>query len=176
MLDILIFRIILLSFFIIIAYTLGDWNHIEKYYPTILFAMVVNLTVSFLTYHHSLWHFNPDYLVKTYTSVEMLNTYIVLPSTVLVFLSNLPSSSNILQYAYIVLWIMIYSIIELLDHIIGGISYQHNWSWQISTLFDSAIFSIIRIHYTKPLWAWGITFILGAAILTVFNFGSAEMK
>jgi hypothetical protein len=53
MLDILIFRIILLSSFIIIAYTLGDWNRIEKYYPTILFAMVVNLTVSFLTYHHA---------------------------------------------------------------------------------------------------------------------------
>ncbi len=69
-----------------------------------------------------------------------------------------------------------YSIVELLDHTIGGISYQHGWSWQFSTLFDYAIFSIIRIHYTKPVWAWGITFLLGAGILTVFNFGSAEMK
>jgi hypothetical protein len=176
MLNILIFRIILLSSFIIIAYTLGDWNRIEKYYPTILFAMVVNMTVSFLTYHHILWHFNPDYLVKTYTLVEMLNSYIVLPSTVFVFLSKLPSSSNILQYVYIGLWIIIYSLIELIDYTIGGISYQHGWSWQISTMFDSAIFSILRIHYTRPIWAWGITFLLGAVILTVFNFSSAEMK
>jgi len=176
MLDILIFRIVLLLAFIIIAYFLGDWNNLEKYYPTILFVMVVNVTASFLTYHHTLWNFNPDYLVKTYTIIELLNSYIVLPCTVFVFLSNFPPFSNILQYTYIGLWIIIYSTIELLDSMIGGISYQHGWSWQISTLFDCAIFSIIRIHYIRPVWAWGITFLLGAAIVTIFNFSSAEMK
>jgi hypothetical protein len=178
MLEILLFRIILLLTTILALFRFGDWKNIDKYYPTMLFVMVVNLSSSLLTYHHPLWNFTPDYLVKTYTVVEMLNTYISLPSTAFIFLSNYPSSSfkSISQYAYIGLWIFIYSTIEWADYIVGGISYHNGWSWQISIGFDFALFSFTRIHYSKPIWAWALTFLLGAIILVVFNFSTAEMK
>jgi hypothetical protein len=176
MLEILIFRIVWLLTIIIALFFLGDWKNLNKYYPTMLFVMVVNLSSSLLTYHHVLWDFTSDYLVKTSTVVEMLNSYIALPSTAFIFLSNYPSSRNNLQYAYIALWVLIYSMVELIDFIVGGISYQNGWSWQISTLFDFALFSFTRIHYLRPLWAWALTFLLGAIILILFNFGSAEMK
>ncbi|WP_371364219.1 hypothetical protein SRRS_50290 [Sporomusa rhizae] len=175
MLTLLIFRLVLLSSFIISAVALGDWKSAGKYYPTVLFIMVVNLTASFLTYHHVLWNFNPDALVKTHTVLEILNSYIALPCTVFVFLSKLPSN-KFYQYAFIGLWVSIFGTIEFIDKIIGGITYQHSWSWQVSIMFNFAIFSILRIHYSKPVWAWIITFIVGFIILIVFNFSSAEMK
>lgn len=176
MLDILFFRILFLLSFIIAPFFLGDWKNIGKYYPTMLFVMAVCLSSSLLTYHHALWHFPPDYLVKTNTVVEMLTAYIALPSTVFIFLSNYPTSKGVLQYAYIVMWVFIYSMMELVDYKIGGISYQNGWSWQISTLFDFALFSFTRIHYLRPLWAWALTFLLAAIILILFNFSLAEMK
>lgn len=176
MLEISIFRIVFLLIIIIATFYFGDWRNLKRYYPTMLFVMAVNLSSCLLTYHHDLWYFPPDSLVKTNTVVEMLNSYISLPSTAFIFLSNYPSSRGLIQYAYIALWVFIYSMIELADYIVGGISYHNGWSWQISTLFDFALFSFTRIHYSRPLWAWGLTFILGAIILIVFNFSSAEMK
>jgi len=172
---ILIFRIIMLSSFVISALFLGDWKNRNKYYPTVLFIMIINITVSFLTYHHVLWSFNPDALVKTYTTVEILNSYIVLPCTTFVFLSKLPRNSGG-QLSYIGLWILIYSTIEFIDKTIGGISYQHGWSWQASVMFDCAMFSILRIHYLRPFAAWVMTFLLGFLLIIEFNFISGQFK
>jgi len=176
MLDILIFRLVFLLAIMIALFFFGDWKNLKKYYPTMLFVMVVNLTVSLLTYHHVLWNFPPDYLVKTNTVVEMLNSYFALPATVFIYLSNFPSSKTTHQCVYMTFWVLIYSVIELIDYIIGGITYQNGWSWKISTLFDFAIFSFTRIHYSRPLLAWILTFFLGTIILILFNFDSAEMK
>lgn len=159
------------------AWKWGDWKNWEKYYPTVLFTMVVNLGASLLTYHHALWNYSPDALVKTQTILEFINCFIILPSVTFTYLSKFPANNKFQQLSYIVFWVLIFSGLEYIDHyIIGGIYYTNGWSWSTSTIFDFALFSILRLHYLKPGWAWVITFLLTGFILVMFNFSSAEMK
>lgn len=163
--------------FLFSAWRWGDWKNWEKYYPTVLFMVVVNLAASFLTYHHILWKYNPDILMKTQTTVEMLNAFVQLPAVAFIFLSKFPSGTKARQFAYIVLWVLIFASLEFTAHyIVGSLSYQNGWSWFVSVAFDCAIFSILRLHHLKPVWAWLSVCLLTAIILVVFNFDSAEMK
>jgi len=174
--HILFFRLCLVIGFLLATWRWGDWKDREKYYSTVLFIITVNLGASFITYHHILWNYNPDVLVKTQTTVELINSFVMLPSTAFIYLSKYPSHNKLYQYGYIILWISIYSGLEFIDHSLGGISYKNGWSWLASSIFDCALFPILRLHYLKPLWAWIITFLLTAVILVLFNFASAEMK
>lgn len=173
---ILAFRIFMFMIFILAAWRFGDWKNRAKYYPTVLFVMVVNLAASFITYHHALWYYNPDALVRTQTALELINSFVMLPSATFIYLSRHPLTDNGRCFGYMLLWVGIFSSFEYMDKTIGGIAYKNGWSWQISTLFDIAMFSIIRVHYTRPFWAWLACLVITAIILIVFNFESAEMK
>jgi len=174
---ILCFRILLLAGFLAAAWKWGDWRNWQKYYPTMLFVMTVNLSAGYITYHHPLWVFNPDALVGTKTVVEFLNTYLVLPATALIYLSNFRATGRTQALAYIFKWVLIYGSIEFIDHrVVGGLSYANGWSFKHSLLFDWAMFAIIRMHYMRPLLGW-LAFLAGAAIiLAAFDFGAAEIK
>jgi general stress protein CsbA len=174
---ILVFRICLLTGFLAAAWKWADWRNWEKYYPTILFVMLVNMSVGYLGYHHSFWIFNPDVLVNTETVVELLNTYVSLPATTLLFLSRLPSQGGQQQWKHTFLWVFIYGAIEGIDHyFIGGISYGHGWSYGCSLLFDCAMFIIIRVHYTRPLLGWTMTLTAVTGVVIAFKIFLAEMK
>lgn len=174
---ILAFRICLLISFLVAVYKLADWKNWQKYYPTILFVMVLNLFASFITYHHALWCYNPDFLVKTETVVELANSFIMLPATAFIFLSKFPDSRQLYQCSYILLWVGLYAGLEFLDHyIVGGISYKNGWSWPTSGIFDVVIFSTIWLHYLRPVWAWIISLAVLAIILFSFDFLLGEFK
>ena len=173
---ILFFRLCLVIGFLLATWRWGDWKSREKYYATVLFVIVVNLAVSFITYHHMLWSYHPDVLVKAQTTVELINSFLMLPSTAFIYLSNFPTNNKLYQYGYIIIWVSIYSSLEFIDQSLGGISYKNGWSWLSSSILDCAMFPILRLHYLKPLWAWIITFLLTIVILVLFNFSSAEMK
>lgn len=176
--EILIFRSCLVIIFFVAFLKLGDRRNWQRYYPTVLFVMVVNLAVSFITYHHSLWNYNPDILVKTQTTVELINSFFMLPTTTFIYLSRFPTKyTQLYQGCYIALWVFIYAILEFIDHyIVGGIFYTHGWAWSTSAIFDIAMFSIIRLHYSKPILAWGSSFLMTAAIIIAFNFMSGVYK
>lgn len=173
---ILFFRVCLVLGFLLSAWRWGDWKGWEKYYATVLFVMVVNLAVSFITYHHILWNYSPDALVKTQTTVELINSFIMLPLATFLYLSKFPANNELYQYGYMIVWILIFSGLEFIDQTLGGISYKHGWSWLTSSIFDCAIFSIVRLHYLRPIYAWIATLVLTIVILALFNFASAEMK
>jgi len=174
---VLLFRICLFIGFLYAVWKWGNWKNWEKYYPTALFMMVVNLSANFLTYNHPFWNYSPDVLVNTQTTLELISCFVILPSTAFIYLSQFPSNSKINEYGYIVLWVLIYSGLEFMDHyLIKGIYYTNGWSWLSSTIFDFAIFSILRLHYLRPFWAWIVTILLAAAILMAFNFDPAKMK
>ncbi|WP_371375119.1 CBO0543 family protein [Sporomusa aerivorans] len=176
--EVLIFRVCMVLFFLLAIVKWGDWKNWRLFYPTVLFVMVVNLAASFLTYHHILWNYNPDFIVKTQTAVELVNSFVMLPATTFVYLSQFQRiGTRLYQYGYIALWVVFYSCLEFIDHfLVGGISYKNGWSWATSAMFDIAMFSIIRIHYLNPLAAWVLSFMLTAVIITVFNFMSGEFK
>lgn len=172
------FRVLLLSSFLVAAIKLGDWKNWQRYYPTVLFVMVVNLAASFITYHHILWNYNPDIFVQTQTTIELINAFVLLPAVVFIYLSLFPfDSSKVYQAGYIAFWILLFSCIELFAHyIVGSLSYKNDWSWLDSFVFDIAMFSITRLHYSRPVWAWGISLIITAIIYTCFGLSGGEFK
>lgn len=95
------------------AWKWGDLKNWQKYYPTILFIMLVNMSASFLTYHHNLWNYTPDVLVKSGTMLEFFNCYIVLPLVALIYLSKFPSNNMPHQLGYIAFWVSIFSGLDL---------------------------------------------------------------
>lgn len=174
---ILLFRVCFIFGFALLTWKWGDLRNWQRYYPTLLFVMVVNLSSTFIAYHHQLWIFKPDALVSTETVVELVNTYFVLPATVLLYLGNYPDNGFVRKSVYILGWTFFYFVIEFIDAtFIGGISYGHGWTYWYSLLFDFAMFSIIRIHQLRPLLGWLVTLILAFFIMLNFGILSAEMK
>jgi hypothetical protein len=175
--TILLFRLCLLLVFIVSTWKWGDLKNWRRYYPTLLFVMVINLSVAFITYHHQLWVFNPDVLVSTETVIELANTYIILPATVLLYLANYPQSGYWKRCVYIVGWVFTYAAIEFVDtYYIGGISYAHGWKYSYSLPFDLAMFSIIRLHHVRPLLGWLVCSVLAGLVLVYVGILSAEIK
>jgi len=174
---ILFFRLSLLSVFLMAAWKWGDWRNWQKYYSSMLFVAFVDMSAAYIFYHHPLWIFGPDAFVHTETVVQFINTYLVLPATTLVYLSKFPSTGRGHQCAYIFMWVLIFGALEFIDHtIIGGISYGNGWSLRTSVFFDFAMFTTIRIHYTRPLLGWLAALVGAIIILAIFGGWSAEIK
>jgi hypothetical protein len=173
---ILLFRIGLMTGFLLAAWRWGDWRRWRLYYPTMLFAALVNIAAAYISYHHPLWDFNADALASSETTVEMLNTFIVMPATVLVFLSRYPAAGPLRQARYILVWVALFASVETADTLLGGICYFNGWSLTRSIAFDGVMFSILRLHHLRPAAAWLATFVVGAFIIVAFGFLTAEMK
>lgn len=175
-LAILLFRISFLVGFLLAAWQWGDWRRWQRYYPTLLFVMVANLTAGYLTYQHPLWDFNPDAFTTSETMVEVLNTFVLLPATTLIYLSNYPAAGPVRQARYILAWVLLFAAIETADTLAGGITYFNGWSLAHSILFDCVMFPIIRLHHLRPPLAWLASLALAFYILFAFGFFTAEMK
>jgi hypothetical protein len=174
--TILLFRSGLLAGLLLAAWRWGDWRRWQLYYPTLLFVMVANLAAGYITYHHPLWDFNADTLAASETTVELLNTFVALPATTLIYLSNYPAVGPARQARYVLAWITLFAAIETTDTLVGGISYFNGWSLAHSIIFDCVMFPIIRLHYVRPPRAWLASLVLAFYILSAFGFFTAEMK
>ena len=170
------FRIALLACLFLAVWRWGDRRRWRRYYPTLLFVMVVNLAVAFITYHHPLWDFNADALALSETTVELLNTFVSLPANTLIYLSNYPAAGPVRQVRYILAWVLLFAAIEAADTLVGGITYFNGWSLGHSALFDCVMFPIIRLHHVRPPLAWLASLAVALYILVAFGFFSAEMK
>lgn len=173
---ILLFRIAMVGAFLFASWRWGDWPHWQNYYPTMLFVTTVNFAASYISYLHPLWIFNPGALVGSETVIEVISTLVVMPATVLTYLSNFPAAGLARQGAYLVMWVGVFAALETVDTLTGGISYANGWSLVHSYLFDCAMFPIIRLHHSRPLLGWLATLALAAYILAAFGFWGAEMK
>lgn len=172
----MIFRAGLLLSFLFAAWRWGDWRNWQNYYPTMLFTMLVNITASYLAYHHLLWVFTSDKFFTTHTVLNIFNTFTILPLTALLFLSHLPRTTRLKKCLYIILWILLYSLIEAVDQHQGGITYQHGWSFWWSVLLNCTMFPILAIHRHHPAIAWLITFLVAWLVIINFNFLTAEIR
>ncbi len=158
------------------AWRWGDWRRWRDYYPTALFAMMVNLFAALVTYHHDLWIFNPDVLVKSETVLETISTFTILPMTVFTFLSRFPAAGPWRQAAHTLAWVALYAALETADTALGGISYANGWSLGWSVAFDFMMFPLFILHHRWPPLAWLATAAATVYVLAVFGFWAAEMK
>lgn len=133
----------------------GDWRNCRKYLHTILYISACNLLYFYLTSDYYLWQVIPDTFL-TQKGVDLLYLFIILPFTVVLFLSNYPQERKH-QIIHLLKWVFIYAGVELIGFYTGRIVYAHGWTFGWSLFFLSHMFPMLYLHHIKPLFAYGLS-------------------
>lgn len=151
---------------LVITLKWGDWRHWKQYYPTILFWALGNFIYLYLTFKKPLWKFTTS--IPT-SLADNLMTLIILPCSSLLFLPYFPERSRVKKLLYICLWVFIFSFIEWWALEIRHFSHFNGWNLIHSIIFNLGMFTLLRIHYKDPRWAWLISLIVAIFIMTYFK-------
>jgi hypothetical protein len=153
-------------FAIFSAWKWGDWKNWLKYHSTMMYMAMGNLLYDFLYYDHWLWlikqHFMGNYVIA-----DALMTFIILPITCLIFLTDYPDTIKG-QIFRIIKFITIYFLFEVGYYIHGIIVYNYGWNIWWSLAWDFMMFPMLALHYKKPLVAYGASIMAVIIMLIIF--------
>ncbi|HAQ08435.1 MAG TPA: hypothetical protein DCR24_13295 [Bacillus bacterium] len=156
--------------FFLLSLKWAKWKNFLLYYPTVLFMIVGNLLYSFLFKDYPLWRFEHTFeknVLPTRMSIDLLKTFTSFPILTIIYLSNLPEKETFKKYGiYILSWSILFGSIEYVSKQLGMITYHHGWNMGWSLIFDSCMFSLLAVHYKRPIIAWIISIIF---ILFLWN-------
>ncbi|WP_446715567.1 CBO0543 family protein [Bacillus sp. OTU530] len=170
-------RLILPFLFLIGAWRFGDWKNWRKYYPTIVFYISVDFSISVLTYEYPLWLFHKSLLIPNHTITDFFMTFTAFPSVILLYLSRYPYTSRwSWQVSYVTLWVIFFTTVESVFKFAKLISYHNSWNFWWSVTVWAFMFVVLRLHHTKPLCAWLIYFICIVFLITYFDFPISKLK
>ena len=157
------------------AYKWSDWKNWRRYYPTMLFFIVGDLTHTLLSYNHPLWElialpfFNVTFTV-------LIIAFIAWPASVLLFLSLYPKTDSFSKVLHILKFVTLFTINELIISCFYQIKYNNGWNIWWSLEFNIFMFPMLKIHHEKPPIAWLLAFILGLSIFCFFKIPLSSMK
>jgi hypothetical protein len=143
---------------VIAVWRRGTWRNWKMYHSTMMYFALANLLYNFLSANHFLWKLEPDFM-PNHSMTEMVYTFVTFPATALLFLSNYPQD-NKKKIIHFFKWIAIYIGVEWFFTTNGRILYQHGWSLLWSLIFDFTLFPMLRLHYKRPLTAYGISVVM----------------
>jgi hypothetical protein len=150
---------------LIVAWRFANWRKWREYYSTILFTIVVDFSISLLTYNHSLWHYGKTLFLPNHTLTDITLNFFHYPFIILLYLSRYPYESRTLrQLAHIALFVVVLSLIESMFMQIKLITYHNGWNYWWSIPVWLSMFIVARLHLTRPLWAW-LSFFGGTVFL-----------
>jgi hypothetical protein len=158
-------------FTIFCAWKWGEWNNWHRYHTTMIYSAMGNLLYNFLYYDHLLWQYKPNFL-PSHIVADLLSTFIILPLTSLIFLTNYPDTVKGKLFR-ILKFIAIYYAFELLYHKYGVLIYNYGWNIWYSLAWLCMMFPLIVLHHKKPLKAYVASFI---AVITMLVFFPANFK
>ncbi len=165
-------RITIIIFFAIASFKWADWSSIKKYYPTILFFIICNLIHVIIYRNSPQWTFEPlgpiQNILYDDTVINLALSFTAFPCCIMLYLSNYPKGKK--QFIYILLWVLLFSSIELVMLKYRGITYHNGWNLKLSFLFDILIFSLLRIHYICPIKAWLLAVVFSFLIMCFSGF------
>ncbi|MFD2046534.1 CBO0543 family protein [Ornithinibacillus salinisoli] len=146
-------HILLAIISIIAVWVRKDYFQWKKFYTTMQFIALGNLTYNFLCASHWLWQLTPDITWFNHSILEMTYTLITFPLTALMFLSRYPDGQGKKKiFMHYLFWIGLYVGVEIVLMLQGSIIYKYGWSLGWSALFDCIMFPFLRLHYKKPLF------------------------
>jgi hypothetical protein len=161
--------------FLFVGWKFGDWRHLKKYYPTILYFIIGDLLYNVLTYEHVMWNYNEDGFFPNHTLTNLWIMITVYPATVITYLAHFPQK-RMFQAVYILLWVTIYACWELLNiYVFGIIEHFNEWNMWWSFLFDIIIFVMLVVHHKRPLLAWGLSVVIIVIFLRLFDVNTYEL-
>lgn len=134
----------------------GDWKNWPLYYSTVLYMIVFNLLFNVLTYNYPIWMYERS-ILPNHTLIDILNTFILFPATIFIYLPRFPEGNRMKKILYIFKWVAMYGMGEYFLKKLGYFSYYNGWNVFWSLGFNVIMFSMLRLHFKKPLLAMGVS-------------------
>ncbi|GFP76632.1 hypothetical protein bsdtw1_02735 [Clostridium fungisolvens] len=160
-------RVIMSIIWISLAYKFADWKNWKIYYPTLLFYGMGDLIYNVAFKDNLLWKFEVDYLVPSINGLFIY--FAIFVPIILLYLSKFPKQF-IYQVGYILLWIGIFTSIELFTTSIGMQKNYNNWNIWWSVLHNVIMFPIIILHHKKHyVLSWSTALIFLVFIMNIFK-------
>jgi hypothetical protein len=151
--------------FLAAAVITGAIRRWKQFYPTVLYVSFCNLLYIVLAENHPTWAFHSALL--TPKASELLNTFLLLPSTTMLYLFFFPQTRRS-KVIYYLLWTAGFSALEFIWQLLKLIRYDHGWNlfWLVGFYF--VMFFAIRLHQTSLSKA--LPFSLAVIILLILWF------
>ncbi|WP_430392876.1 CBO0543 family protein [Bacillus suaedaesalsae] len=152
------------------AFWKGDWRNWQKYALTIAYVIICNFLYNLLCKDYLLWEHKPDILPKKHYIVELFYLFIILPAITLIYLTHYPFlKKKSHQLLYIMYWVIGSIIIEFPFVKFERLLLKHGYEYWMEIFFYSAMYLMIRLHFTRPLLTYGISVICVVFMVWFFN-------
>ncbi|WP_420852134.1 CBO0543 family protein [Paenibacillus hamazuiensis] len=147
----------------------------KKTHATLLFMIAGNYLVTLITYNFPLWDLSSElggHLINdTYLNV------VVYPPTVFLLMRFYPNAKKVIyRILYISFCASVFTLVELIEYYCGNIHYYNNWNIWKSLFVNLGMFSVLRIHYSKPLLAYILFMIEVAALIIICKIPLSGIK
>lgn len=163
-------RILLSLLFICATWLWGDVKHWKRYYPSIQYMLMNQLLYRlFVDRHYYLWKIEPDLILMNSSFSFLVNTFLIYPFVVILFLTNFPKVVWGRKVSYCFFWVVLFSVIEKGMNLMGLITYHNGWTYWWSVGFDVTLFPMLKLHSKRPLLTWGISFVFITFYLVYFH-------
>lgn len=148
----------------------GNWKEWTKYTLTIFYVIILNLLYEILCRDKLLWEYVPGIFPKSQTVTTLLYSFIVLPGITLIFLTNYPFNETIKkQIVYISKWIIVSLITESILIYFNKLDLNNGYYFWMEPFFYVVMYSMIRLHFTRPILTYGLSFIIIILLLNIFD-------
>lgn len=135
---------------------------------------------SYLFNEYPMWRFEHTFeekLLPTRMSIDLLKGFTSFPILTLIYLSHYPEEQNVIKKVlHIITWTFLFGFIEYISKMFGMISYHHGWNMWWSLFFDFAMFSILAVHYKRPIIAWILSGLFTLFLWEVFHINFELLK
>ena len=126
-----------------------------------------------MVYNHPLWSYESKVLGRTFA--DLLICITVYPSTVMMFIPHLPSKKAKV-FLHVSIYVAVYTIAELIAVNLGYFAYHNGWNIWASLIFNYIMFTILILHYNKPLYAWIIALISPHILFFIMKIPYSSIK
>ncbi|MEO2078418.1 MAG: CBO0543 family protein [Bacillus sp. (in: firmicutes)] len=162
------YLVIVVVVYFIFAKVFVDWKRWKEFYPTIQYFIICNLAYNFIFYNQTLWAYKAVTVQwLNHTIIELVFTFFIIPVVIMIYLQYFPKGKK--GIIYIVVWIAYFSIIEYLFYKRGLFLYDNDWGLIWSSIFNTIMFIILRLHYKNPLAAMLCSIPIIAILLFIFH-------
>lgn len=158
-------RILEILIFMAVCYKWGDWRNWKKYYSTILYVIIGDLSYNFVFYNFDLWKY---YHLVNHTFSDILIALTVLPCGIILFNTYYPKQ-NFSKVIYILVWSCLCTALEFTFHKMSYILYFNQWNivWSFGVFMIA--FCLIRLHLKYPLLTWVLSIVLAILVSLIFG-------
>ncbi|MBM6618811.1 CBO0543 family protein [Bacillus suaedaesalsae] len=163
-------HIIITLLLILLAFLKGNWRDWQKYSTTIMYVIICNLLYNVICQDYYLWRYEPDFLLHSHSLTDLLYSFFCLPAITLVYLTHYPNNTPFSkQFQYIVIWVIGSLIVEYPIYKFDRLLLLNGYEYWMEVIFYSLMYSMIRLHQSKPLLTYGLSVIIAVFMIWYFD-------